>query len=332
MKNLFLVLKKSTPVKRHRFITYTILTGIILSIVLAILVRISQFVLPELFDTICSIRRVNLCGSTKELVIKVPTTIHMGDISTIIHGYSLYETIAAWVAVITFVLTNGILIKTIGRIALFVVLRYFTICANSFKLDEAIPANHGKSLIAVVCRTRHAPLEYTSAFRCDGSKIGEGTLLSPTKTQLVSSELSTTKTITGCIDLHNHPHTNAAFSSNDFRAAISRRVRFSHVIAGNMFYTLELTERHWSLDLNSVSEYYKKICDNLESRHQIINETTRVQIIYDTCRKTADQFGITFTAESYYSWLAHQLWLRAKATFANLHHYLVMVLPQQARS
>lgn len=99
-----------------------------------------------------------------------------------------------------------------------------------------------------------------------------------------------------------------------------------------MFYTLELTERCWSLDLESVSTYYTKVRNDLESQYQVIDDTTQTKIIYDTCRETANQFGMTFIAEPYYSWLARQLWLRAKATYTNLHNYLVMVLPLQARS
>ncbi len=332
MKNLLLVLQKSAPTERRRFITRTILAGVAFGIILTILVRVGQLILPTFIDVVCSVLRVNFNSSAKELVIKVPTTIHMGNSSTTVYGYSFIETITAWLSIVAFVFASGTLIITSGCVALSVVLWYFTACADSFKLDEAIPTNHGKSLIAVACRTRHASLEYTSTFHPDGSKIGESTLLLSAKTQLTPSALATTRALTNCVSLHNHPHTNSAFSSGDFRAAIYRRVKFYHVVAGNMFYTLELTERCWSLDLDSVSEYYAKIYDDLKSQHQTIDDATHTQIVYDTCRETANQFGITFTAESYYSWLTRQLWLRAKATYTNLHNCLVMVLPLQARS
>lgn len=267
MKNLLLVLQKSAPAERRRFIISTILAGVAFGIILAILVRVGQFILPTFLDVICSVRKFSFDNSVKELVIKVPTTVHMGYGSAIISGYSLIETITAWVVIVAFAFASSVLIGFSGAIALAVVRSYFIACADSFELDEAIPANHGKSLITVTLRTRHAPLEYVSAFRPDGSKIGEGTLLLYNQTRLTSPDLVTVRTLTGCINLHNHPNTNAAFSSSDFRVAISRRVSVSHVVAKDMFYTLKLTEQHWSLDLESVSAYYTKVRNDLESQY-----------------------------------------------------------------
>lgn len=236
-------------------------------------------------------------GGTR-IYIESPTTIHSGNTSFYFDPRpSLLDSFLMWLH-----LVGAVCIwPFFAFIALFMYSWVQCICArlcDKLGLETALVADHGKSLLAVAIGIRYAPVEYVARFTDNGTKIGEGTLLCSSKTRLCRADSELARRMNGIVSIHNHPFSEASFSSQDFAASIYYRESRSIVVASSFVYTLELSPECWKLNSDEVKSY----CEKLFAQEKGSGRERTVRI----SQQMADKFGFVFRQERYIAFVWHE--------------------------
>lgn len=107
------------------------------------------------------------------------------------------------------------------------------------QLAHPITSDHGNNLMEVIQNLRHEHFEYSAVFDLDGQKLDESTILC--RTEVKWSETKKQRILAypdQSICLHNHPHTDTAFSVADVTNFMRYPSAYSLVVTPNFLYSL----------------------------------------------------------------------------------------------